>query len=74
MYDCGTTCVMYFRQRLLLVFKYMFSSGCLDRGVSSGLRARLAVGHEPVVTMTVGALGWSIHETLLVFKTLSLLC
>ena len=34
MYDCGTTCVMYFTRDYFLVLKYMFSFGCLDRGVT----------------------------------------
>ena len=31
MYECGTTCVMYFTRDYFLVLKYMFSFGCLDR-------------------------------------------
>jgi hypothetical protein len=41
MYDCGTTCVMYFTRDCFLVLKYMFSFGCLDRGVTCGIRGIL---------------------------------
>jgi hypothetical protein len=36
MYDCDTTSVMYFTRDCFLVLKYMFSFGCLDRGVTKG--------------------------------------
>jgi hypothetical protein len=35
MYDCGTTCAMYFTRDCFLVLKYMFSFGCLDRGIKN---------------------------------------
>jgi hypothetical protein len=41
MYDCGTTCVMYFTRDCFLVLKYMFSFGCLDWVVTSSIRAIL---------------------------------
>jgi hypothetical protein len=34
MYECGTTCVMYFTRGYFLVLKYMFSFSCLDRGIT----------------------------------------
>jgi hypothetical protein len=41
MYDCGTTCLMYFTRDYFLVLKYMLSFGCLDRGVTHNIMCQL---------------------------------
>lgn len=40
----------------------MFSLGYLDRGVTSGIEPYLVVGREPLVRVTLGALGWHTLE------------